>query len=105
MAAALVFKCYLGGNVDGQQHIAASFMPQVTATHCNTLHHTASHIAASYMPQAKFLKSQLYCISLVISASRCVAVCCSVLQCVAVCCSVLQCVKVRCSVLQCVADK
>ena len=65
-----------------------------TATHCNTLQHTATHYNAPRFT----LQCVAYC-----SVSRCVAVWCGVLRCVAVCYGVLRCVVVCCSVLQCVA--
>jgi len=95
--------------------------PQHTATHCNTLQHSAAHIATHtathynilqhteefYRPspahiQGAYCCSVLQCVAVCCSVLQCVAVCCSVLHSV-VCCSVLQCVAVCCSVLQCVA--
>ena len=81
-----------------------------TATHCNTLQHTATHwythiqhangraVSATYRARENVCRRRLVCCSVV----QCVAMCCSVLQCVAVCGSVLQCVALCCSVLQCV---
>ena len=79
---------------------------QHTATHCNTLQHTA-------LLQRKDI-FVLQCVAVCCSVLQCVAVRCTcahfsrypyvvVVQCVAVCCSVLQCAAVCCSVLQCVA--
>jgi len=65
-----------------------------SATHCNTLQHTATH--------DKML-TLMRCVRMTNGSSSLMKVCCSVLQCVAVCRILLQCVAVCCSVLQCVA--
>jgi len=83
----------------------------MTATHCNTLQHTATQVI--YISEV-FDQEKERLVLVIRIIFQCVAVCCSVLQCVAgvlqvcckcvaVCCSVLQCVAVYCSVLQCIA--
>jgi len=86
-----------------------------TATHCNTLQHTATHPhadiyaqRATHTPQHLTRKKHAHTLTYLVYTATFtlqhlfrqnhVAVCCSVL-----CCSVLQCVAVCCSVLQCVA--
>jgi len=64
-------------------HLATHSTSVNTATHCNTLQHTAT---VYYTPHLLLCKSPGN------------TQCCSVLQCVAVCCSMLQCVAVCCSV-------
>ena len=61
-------------------------------THCNTLQHTATH-CMRYHKLPFFGELQRQRVALDLHVLQCVAVCCSVLQCVAVCCSVLQCRK------------
>jgi len=78
------------------QHTATHYS-LTHATHCNTLQHTATHYNTLLIDTCNATHACLPCLK------QCVVVCCSVLQCVAVCCSVLQCVAVCCSVLQCVA--
>ena len=70
--------------------------PQHTATHCNTLQHTAAAHASG-------TDNSLGCTQRVPPSSSSVSWCCSVLQCAAVCCSVLQSVAMHCSVLQSIA--
>jgi len=86
-----------------------------SATHCNTLQHTATQCAViqqEYVlaetegscPQLCALRcSAVQCGAVRCSAVQCIAVHCSALQCIAVHCSALQCIAVHCSALQSVA--
>jgi len=70
-----------------------------TATHCNTLQYTATHCNTLQQAQKDFLRVidarvNESCTAESTEVQWYVAVCYSVLQCVAVCCSVLQCVTV-----------
>ena len=69
---------------------------QRTATHCNTLQHTASDSVITHVYHS--ISSNVLCIF-----GRCIhdtSTSCHTHGQLAVCCSVLQCVAVRCSVLQ-----
>jgi len=96
---------------------------QYSATHCNTLQHTATGVSSRGQPvcSALFLgptgvgKTELSKVAVCCSALQCVAVCCRVLYCnaqcvqhslwvLALCCSALQSVAVHCRVLQCIAE-
>jgi len=105
----------------------ASTVHSTTATHCNTLQHTAAHCNTEWRVTCAWhaCVHQLYTSMYKTQRCQCVAVCfavvavrrkshtrhtlfsfvvcCSVWQRVAVCYSVLQCVAACCSVLQCVA--
>jgi len=84
----------------GYNPVVRCIVLQGTATHCNTLEHTATPIATRCLScaathcnivQHKVVKKpSTLCVRLLSRMCVCVAVCCSVLQCVAVCCSVLQ---------------
>ena len=75
-----------------------------TTAHCNTLQHTATHCNVCTMTRESATTYSRMCVPWGIDRGNWnVAVCCSVLQCVAVCCCVLLCVAVCCSVLQYVA--
>jgi len=74
---------------------------QHTATHCNTLQHTAPHIQKH--PASGFTIHRFAFMYADISVLQGIAGYCRVLQGIAGCCRVLQGVAVRCIVLQCVS--
>jgi len=88
------------------QHTATHWL-QLTATHYNTMHHTATQIceAQTLRLQRQVIREWMYvCLrSLMIRARVAqVALCCGVSHCVAVCCNVTHCVAVCYTVLHCV---